>query len=200
MDQNIPTSFIPKKSLNVSTVDGSSIDGSKSIGIVFLISLIIFVGIIVLSIALFLYQQFLIQNLDRKSDSLERARAAFEPSVIQEIGRLDARMRSASEILSNHKAASSFFGLLEATTLVSMQFENLNYQTDDKGQIQVTMKGKAPSFSSVALQSDIFGENKFIQDPIFSNLNLDEKGNIVFDFAASIDPRLVLYENIILGN
>ncbi|MBL7045316.1 MAG: hypothetical protein ISR98_01820 [Parcubacteria group bacterium] len=200
MDQNIPTSFIPKKSLAVSSNLKSPNDGQKSIGIIFLISLIIFVGMIVLSIALFLYQQFLIQNLERKSDSLDRARAAFEPAIIQEIERLDSRMRSANQILSEHKAVSSFFSLLEANTLVSMQFENLNYETDEMGQAKVTMKGKAPSFSSVALQSDIFGENKFIHDPIFSNLNLDREGFIGFDFTATIDPRLTLYENLILGN
>ena len=200
MENNIPTSFIPKESLKVPSKSKVSGGGRKSIGIVFLLSLIIFVGIVALSVGLFLYQQFLLQNIERKSESLDRARAAFEPTLIEEMGRLDVRMQSADEILSNHKAVSSLFNLLEAATLISMQFENLTYQTNDVGQIEISMKGKAPSFGTVALQSDVFGDNKFIQDPIFSNLNLDNKGNVGFDFAASIDPRLISYENVILDN
>lgn len=199
MDQNIPTSFIPKKSLTVPS-RSRNLGERKSIGIVFLISLIIFIGVVALSAGLFLWHQFLLQNIEKKKESLERARAAFEPSLIQEMGRLDTRINSANEILANHKAVSSFFNLLESLTIISMQFENLNYQTSDSGEIKITMKGKAPSFGTVALQSDIFGENKFIQDPLFSNLNLDNKGSVEFNFSASVDPRLVLYENIILNN
>jgi hypothetical protein len=62
------------------------------------------------------------------------------------------------------------------------------------------MGGIASSFSSVALQSDIFGENKFIQEPIFSNLNLDSKGDVIFDFSAFVDPRLLSYSDSILKN
>lgn len=197
MDQNISTSFIPKRSLIVSK---RRTNDHKSIGLALLLSLIIFLGTISIAVSEFLYHQFLLKSIERKSENLSKARGGFEPNVIQEMRRLDTRMRSASELLSNHKAVSSFFDLLEAATIVSMQFENFNYQIDDMGQIKVAMKGKAPSFGTVALQSEIFGENKFIQNSIFSNLNLDEKGNVGFDFTATIDPKLVLYENTILDN
>lgn len=204
MDQKTHTSFIPKKSLATASQNKnkSISDTGSSIGIVFLITLIIFISVIALAVAVFLYQQFLLQNIEKKRESLDRARAAFEPALIEEIGRLDVRMTSAREILDNHKALSSFFDLLEANTLASLQFENLGYKTDETtGKISVSMSGIASSFSSVALQSDIFGENKFIQEPIFSNLNLDNKGNIVFDFTAFIDPRLLSYvDNILPDN
>lgn len=199
MEQNIPTSFIPKKSLATSSAK-NSLGKQRSISIVFLFSLIVFIGVIIIAVSLFLWNQFLLQNIGKKKESLERAYSAFEPSLIQEMGRLDIRINSANEILSNHKAVSSFFNLLESLTITSMQFENLNYQTSDSGEIKITMKGKAPSFGTIALQSDIFGENKFIQDPIFSNLNLNNKGNVEFDFSALLDPRLVLYGNVILNN
>lgn len=203
MDQKTHTSFIPKKSLaTASQSQRTEIAGAKSsIGIVFLITLIIFIGVLALAIGVFLYQQFLLQNIEKKSASLDRARAAFEPALIEEIGRLDIRMNSAQEILDNHKALSVFFDLLETSTLVSLQFQDLVYKVDELGKVNVSMSGSASSFSSVALQSDIFGENKFIQEPIFSNLNLDNKGNVVFDFSAFIDPRLLSYSDSVLqGN
>ena len=111
------------------------------------------------------------------------------------------RMKSAREILDNHKALSVFFDLLETNTLASLQFENFNYKIDETDRISISMNGVAPGFSSVALQSDIFGENKFIQEPIFSNINLDNKGNIIFDFSAYVDSRLLSYiDNVLPGN
>lgn len=192
---NTHTSFIPKKSL---TAPRRQAKGS-SIGIFFLFTLIIFIGAIALAIGVFLYQQFILQSIEQKRASLERAGAAFEPAIIQEINRLDTRINSAQDILDNHKSISAFFDLLEASTLKSVSFENLDYKTDESGKTSISMKGRSLNFSSVALQSDIFGKNKFIQEPIFSDLNLDKKGDVVFSFSAFIDPRLISYENAVLS-
>lgn len=199
MEQNTHTSFIPKKSLSTVSQRQAEQKSRNNIGVVFLLSLIIFVGAIAIAIGVFLYQQFLLQSIERKSASLERARAEFEPALIEEMSRLDTRIQSAKNILSEHKAASSFFNMLEDNTLVSIQFENLEYKTDETGRTKILMKGIASNFSSVALQSDIFGENKFIQEPIFSNLNLDDKGDVIFDFSAFIDPRIISYENTVIS-
>lgn len=189
------TSFIPKKSLTAPTRQAKG----SSIGVFFLFTLVIFIGVIALAIGVFLYQQFIIKSIEQKSASLERASAAFEPAIIQEISRLDVRINSAQDILDNHKAISAFFDLLEVSTLKSVSFENLDYRTDESGRTTISMEGRARNFSSVALQSDIFGKNKFIQEPIFSNLNLDRKGDVIFNFSAFIDPRLISYEKAILS-
>ncbi|MFQ5661983.1 MAG: hypothetical protein ACE5F2_01895 [Candidatus Paceibacteria bacterium] len=188
------TSFIPKEAL---TAPRRQAKGS-SIGIFFLFTLVVFIGAIALAIGVFLYQQFVLKSIEQKSASLARARAAFEPALIQEISRLDTRIDSAEDILDNHRAVSAFFDLLEASTLESVRFENLEYRTDEGGRTAISMEGRARNFSSVALQSDIFGQNKFIQEPIFSDLNLDKKGDVVFSFSAFIDPRLISYEEVVL--
>jgi len=87
--------------------------------------------------------------------------------------------------------------LLESITLKSISFDNFSYKTDETGRVSIVMDGKASSFGSVALQSDVFSDNKFIEEPIFSNLNLDNKGNVVFNFVAFVNPQLVLYKNFI---
>ncbi|HJO89854.1 MAG: hypothetical protein QGH85_01010 [Candidatus Pacebacteria bacterium] len=189
------TSFIPKKSL---TAPRRQAKGS-SIGIFFLFTLVVFIGAIALAIGVFLYQQFIIKSIEQKSASLARASIAFEPSIIEEISRLDTRINSAQDILDNHKATSAFFDLLEATTLESISFESLDYITDESGKTRISMKGRAQNFSSVALQSDVFGKNKFILEPIFSELDLNKKGDVVFNFSAFIDSRLISYESAILS-
>lgn len=193
MESKISTSFIPKKTLNTAPKR----DKGSSIGVVFLITLIIFISVVALAISTFLYQQFLFQDIDRKKSSLERARAAFDPNLIQELSRLDDRIEASNIILDNHQTVSSLFGLLENITLKSISFDNFNYKTDEAGRVSIVMNGKASSFSSVALQSDVFSDSKFIEEPIFSNLNLDNKGNVIFNFAAFVNPKLVLYKNFI---
>lgn len=188
MEPKFQTSFIPKKP--VTTAPRRQ---KISSGLFSLIALILFLAALSLSVGVFLYQQYLVQSIERKSASLERAKAAFEPALIKEMSRLDLRMDSAQEILDKHTALSAFFELLEDTTLKSVQFEDFSYLVGVEGEIRISMVGRALSFAAVALQSDSFGDSIFIREPIFSGLNLDEKGNVVFVFNAVLDASLISY-------
>ena len=57
------------------------------------------------------------------------------------------------------------------------------------------MSGLAIGYRSVALQSDLFAQNKNLIDPVFSNLTLDDKGNVLFDLEFSVDPSLLITSN-----
>lgn len=191
MEPKFQTSFIPKKPISAAPKSKSG----SSVGIFFLLGLILFLTAISAAGGLFLYQQYLNQSIERKSANLERARGAFEPTLIREMHRLDVRMKSAQEILDKHMALSAFFELLEETTLKSVQFNNFNYSVDSEGKINIALSGNALSFQSVALQSDAFGNSEFIKEAIFSDLNLDHSGNIIFNFSAVLDPSLLSYSD-----
>ena len=60
------------------------------------------------------------------------------------------------------------------------------------------MSGQAVGYRSVALQSDLFAKNKYFLDPVFSNLSLDEKGNVLFDLDFSVDLNFVNYKRTLL--
>lgn len=190
MEPKFRTSFIPKKTLAAAP----SLKKKKSsgpLGVVTLIALIIALGAVALSVGAFLYQQILEASVTRKTATLERARAAFEPALIQELVRIDSRTESASVILNKHITPSVLFESLEEITLKSVQFKDfiLTRISDDK--ISISMKGVANNFSGVALQADIFGESKLIREPIFSNLNLNQEGNVVFSLSAFVDPAFI---------
>lgn len=191
MEPKFQTSFIPKKTLTAAANPQTRRGGS--LNIVVLISLIIALGAIVLSVGAFLYKQLIISGIDRKEATLERARAAFEPALIEELVRLDARLISAKEILNQHVAPSALFAVLETLTLQSVQFQSFNFSRSGKDMISFSMKGVARDFRAIALQADRFGTNNLIRQPIFSDLNLDQAGNAVFSFSALIDPALVSY-------
>ena len=185
------TSFIPKKP----TTPVAQRRRGTVINVFFLIALIIFLGATTVSVGVFLYEKSVIQNIEKKSNQLVEAKAAFEPALIEDLATMDNRIRAAQEVLNNHLALSAFFELLEQSTLKSVQFDDFAYTATTDGNISITMKGRGQSFSSVALQSDIFGKDPFIRNPLFSNLDIDEQGNVIFSFFATLDPMLISYRN-----
>ena len=60
------------------------------------------------------------------------------------------------------------------------------------------MSGVAIGYRSIALQSDLFAKNKNLIDPVFSNLTLDNSGNVVFDLEFSVDPNFVNYQQALM--
>jgi len=190
MEPKFRTSFIPKKAL-ATTPSIKKKGGGGPLGIVTLITLIIALGAVVLSVGAFLYQQILEVSVTRKVDTLERARAAFEPALIQELVRIDSRTEAAGAILGNHIAPSILFEALEDLTLKSVQFQDFNLTRVSDDKISISMKGVASNFRGVALQADVFGKSKLIREPIFSNLNLNQEGNAVFSLSAFVDPSFI---------
>ncbi len=154
---------------------------------------------IVASGGVFLFKTYTQQSIASKQDSLEKQRAAFEPATIEELARLDRRIGASSQLLKTHIALSLLFQDIEGRTDINVRFKNFKYEPAGSGRMSVSMSGTAKSFNAVALQSDIFGKSTILKDPIFSNLNLDQAGNVVFDFTAVIDPARVSYAASVAG-
>ena len=189
MEPKFRTSFIPKKAL----ATASNIQKKRGgfLGTIMLLALIIALGAVILSVGAFLYQQILEVNITRKSETLERARAAFEPTLIEELVRIDSRIESAETILYQHITPSVLFESLEDLTLKSVQFQDFSLTRVSDDRISISMKGVANNFRGVALQADVFGKSKLIREPIFSNLNLNQEGKAVFSLSAFIDPAFI---------
>ena len=81
----------------------------------------------------------------------------------------------------------------------TVQYTNFSYTlgAEQDFKILVKMKGLAVGYRVVALQSDLFTENEYLIDPVFSNLELDDKGNVLFDLEFSVDPNLVNYKQML---
>ena len=189
------TSFIPKKPLIRENILGQQ----KGVNLVLFVSIIIFFATTLIAGGVFLFGVLLTRQESSLTSSIERAREAIEPELVASLGRIDARIKAAKNILDNHTAISPIFDLLEQLTLSSVSFESLRYVVESEGKITLQLSGTARSYSSVALQSVLFGENRYIENPIFSNLQLNNQGSVSFNFSANINKRLVLFSNIISG-
>lgn len=190
MDDRVKTSFIPKASLKV---EQKKTPKGVSVGIFNVIGTIILIIAVVAAVGAFLFEQFTIQSIQNKKQSLEKARAAFQPATIKELSRLDTRLQSGAALLSSHVSPSKLFDEIEKETLSSVRFRDFLFGESGPNRVTVTMSGEATSFNAVALQSDRFGSSDIFSEVIFSNLNVGSTGNVVFNFSAVVNVNEVLF-------
>ena len=129
-------------------------------------------------------------------NSLKTAQGSFEQSKISELQLLGKRLSVAGELLNSHVAVSPIFSMLNGITMHTVRFTKFGYDlgTGPKANVDVKMSGIAVGYRSVALQSDLLAQNKNIINPVFSNLNLDASGNVLFDLEFSVNPDFVNYK------
>ena len=163
-----------------------------------LCGIVLFVASGALAVAVFLYNQFLQTESTSKVAQLQRAEAAFEPSLIQQITRLDDRMRAGDAILGAHIAPTAFFAALDQATLQTVSFQSLDFEASDAQNITVKMQGVAQSVNSIALQADLFSKNGVITSPIFSNIARQADG-VHFNLTAAVNPAAISYTSLASG-
>jgi hypothetical protein len=53
------------------------------------------------------------------------------------------------------------------------------------------------SYTAIALESAQLAQNKYIKNPIFSDLTPNDQGSILFSLTFSVDPKFVLYGEVL---
>lgn len=195
MEQNFQTSFIPKKPmLKESTVS------AQPVSIFLIISLFVLFTVLLATGGLYFYKGIVVKKIAGMETTLNLARNRFEPAKITELQTFDKRLRASTEILSKHMTVAPIFKSLEQLTMKSIRFTKFSYSlgADEKAGVSIKMSGIAIGYRSIALQSDLFAKNKNIIDPVFSNLTLDNNGNVLFDFDFTVDPAFVNYKQTLM--
>ncbi|MES2023127.1 MAG: hypothetical protein V4439_00395 [Patescibacteria group bacterium] len=191
MDQNFQTSFIPKKPM----VEERAV-ASRPVGLLTILSVFIFFTMVLAGGGLYFYKTVLTKNIAQMEIDLNVAKERFEPKKLNQIQILDKRLQAANEVLDKHVAISPIFDTLSKVTLKTVRYTKFSYElgADNSSKVDVKMSGQAIGYRSIALQSDLFTKDKYIIDPIFSNLSLDDKGNVLFDLEFFVDPSFVDYK------
>lgn len=191
MQERVKTSFIPKQSLKVDR--GPRRSGGSPVGIVNIVAIFLLALALLGSAGVFLYEQFLKTNIASKRESLERARSAFEPATIKELSRLNTRLTIGQELLNSHVTYSRLFDEIEILTLQNVRFAEFSLTETEAGVMGLSMKGSAVNFNALALQADSFGSSRIIQNPIFSDFNIDQFGAVTFSFVGTINNSEIIY-------
>jgi nitrate reductase NapE component len=192
MDPKFQSSFIPKGPL-VST--GTSISpGQKKEARSFLafLAFVIFTISVLLALGVFGYKFYLQYRIGQMGSDLEKAQLVLQPETISELTRLNNRIISAENLISRHRILTPLFAFLETSTLKNVRFSDFSYSQSERG-LELSMHGEARGYAALALQADIFSKSKYFKEVVFSDLNLDEKGDVIFSFKAIVDRDLLSY-------
>src|SRR3989338_4339515 len=170
MEQNFQTSFIPKKS-----IVKESAPSARSVSFITVASIFILFVMLVATGSLYFYKGVLTKNKVQMEKDLELAKNRFEPDKIVELQALDNRLRASNEILRKHIAITPIFEELQAVTMKTIRLTSFSYllsNNEANAGVAVKMSGLAVGDRSIALQADLFTENKNFIDPVFANLKL----------------------------
>jgi hypothetical protein len=193
MDRQLPTSFIPKKRREkeniISRIKRPATLFSWLIRLIFVLTVISTLGI-------FGYSNYLIRQNDIKKEAIKKEIEAFEPELTQALSDIKARIDAGEKLFNNHLAASLFFSFLQSVTLRNVYFRTFSFNGSSEG-VSVNAFGVAPSYAAVSFQSDILEKADFIQNLSFSNINLNESGEVVFAVEIELDPEVALYKNLL---
>ncbi len=194
MEQDFQTSFIPKKPM----IDDRAV-APRPVGLLTIASIFILFTMLVVTGGLYFYNGVVQSSITQKENDLNLAKNRFEPAKIAQLKELDKRLKAADQVLSRHIAVSPIFQALEKITMKSVRFTKFGYtlSSDPIPKVMVVMSGQAIGYRSIALQSDLFTQNKYLIDPVFSNLSLDEKGNVLFDLTFAVDPNFIDYQQML---
>lgn len=199
MESKFQTSFIPKKSLN----EGSGTRVKTPINILFSFAVLVTVIAIAGSGALFGLKYFTEQQIRSKQQELVNKEKTFDYASMNEVVRIDKKLKTAETLVGGHTAVSNLFTLLQENTLRSLRFTSFDFNYLAKDKIAVTMKGEALNFGVVAKQTEAFSAitgGAGFSDSIFSDLNVNERGNVVFSFLTSVNPLTISYANSLPSN
>lgn len=199
MDKEFKTTFIPKKKLTQNRGDEKGIVHRRSSSLLGLLAGLLFVTALISIAGVYLYKMSIQEKLKQQEQSIRLAEKSFEPGLILELKKLDIRLRAASELLNKHIALSDFFESFGESILPNVSFDSFSFSLSE-GVPKVHMTGKASGYLPIAQQSDLFEQNEYIQNHIFSNFQLTDEREVTFDLDFSLNPDLILYGRKIKNN
>ncbi len=135
------------------------------------------------------------RRIAQKNAQLSKDEKDLSGDLIANLQRLDTRINAARTVLQKHVSLSTIFKLLEDTTTINIRYSNLKYNVSVAGLPTLMLSGQGKTFNSISYQSDVFRSTAPFKNPLFSDVRLDDHGNVLFDVTTGLDPALILYSN-----
>src|SRR3989344_4322775 len=191
-EQTFQTSFIPKAPLKTEAPRRRG-----GLGLLGLVATIIILASLISAGAVYFLRSSLKKSVADSQRSLALAEEEFNRELVEDIQKLDRRFEASYLILDRHITLSPVFEKLQELVLPAVRFTSFEYSMDETGgtTLNIAMTGTAKDYRSIALQSDLLGSERHIVNPIFSDLALDDFGNVGFSLSFSVNQALVLYVN-----
>jgi len=189
----LQTSFIPKR-----TLDTSPVRRADTVSIFTVLSTLIFFASIITAGGVFLWQKQIQSEITKVENQIQTQKKEFSEDKIKEFTSLSNRINAADSLFVNHIYTSKIFELLQKNTVPTVRFNKFTVDPSqtDKQSLKITLNGQAKDYASIALQSYVFAKSQNIVSSYeFSNLTLDQAGNVLFDLSATIEKRVAAFES-----
>lgn len=134
-----------------------------------LIATIIFILSLLGAVGVFLYKNYLGEQLQAARQGLSAVDDQETAKKIAEVRRYDEKLRAAEQLLKNHISPVLVFEEIEESTKVTVQFTSLEFVYDPGFEATLTLTGDTQEFSSVALQ-----KMQILEDEVFSEFVLQD--------------------------
>jgi hypothetical protein len=194
MEVKMQTSFIPKKPITQSRMEGSGIS------LFLLLSIILFIVTVATAGAVWLWKKSISNEIEKEKTVLVAARESFGgdsgTKTIEDLIRLSNRMQLSKDLLSRHLAITPVFTLLEKNIIQNVQLKIMKFSYADSDNVKITLSGVAKNYDALSNQSDAFGSESLISQPVVSDFNLNPDGTVSFNFNALVSSKLIYYENL----
>lgn len=192
MEPKFQSSFIPKGPVSSASMATQNYAVRKPKSILGFLAMLIFVFSLLGAAAVLGYKFYLSYSIKTLAAEVEAGKAAIEEETVQEIMRLNNRMLSAETLIDKHLIITPFLDFLEKSTLRTVRFREFSYIAENSA-LRLNMKGEARSYSSLAQQAELFKKSKDIKNPTFSDISLDDKGNVTFTVSLELDRNFLSY-------
>ncbi|MEK7552313.1 MAG: hypothetical protein AAB534_02760 [Patescibacteria group bacterium] len=189
MEPNSQPSFIPKRQTR------DVVARAKSPTTLFYwIGVLVFVVAILMAVGLFVFNRFvLLPQLEEKKLNIKKEIEAFDPKLTETLTVLKQRIDFGKGLLSRHTSASAVFDLIEKNTVKGVYFSNFVFTANPGAIATIAGRGESPSYAVLAFQSEVLEKSNLILNPIFSGIDLNEKGRVNFELSAEISEDAVSY-------
>ena len=202
METKFQTSFIPKKPLVTDTTVHTSHSGTS---VLMVVAVLLFIASIAGGAFTYLWKNVLITTQEKYKTQLADSEKRFNSTLIEQLKRANTKIDLSKQLLTNHLAVSEVFSIISKLTIAGVRFSSFDFSspTKDSDGIRVSMKGVGNSFSAIAFQSSVFGQsqkyglNKVLKNPVLSDLALDQNGNVGFTFTTTINPTDLSYSKVL---
>ncbi len=138
------------------------------------------------------YKWYLGYSIGQMSAQLEAAREEIAQGQTGELIKLNDRIVSTETLIQSHRVVSPLFTFLESSTPKTVRFSDFTFGEDQEGPF-VVLRGAALTYAALALEADVIYKNKNLKNPVFSDLRLDDKGNVTFSLKAGVTPEFISY-------
>lgn len=199
MDSNIPTSFIPKD-----TIRPELRDRREPVGIVAVIALILLAGSLVYLAGVYAYRYMVYNEINNPCAegnnstscglraSLEIRSRELQIEQLEELKRLDTKLKNGMSVLGRHITLKPFFALLGEVTNQNIQYQKFQF---DKEKNLITIEGVAKSYEDIAYQQKVFSTNESARKAFvsfaFSDFDLNQTGLVNFKLAINVKSELL---------